>query len=252
MTRLDGKIALVTGGAGGIGSAVARTFAASGASILLHDLPGTDGEGVCAAIRAEGGSARFLTGDLSDLEGLKAFAGALAQETGGIDILVNNAAINPLEPIGSYSIEAFSRVQTINAHAAFILCQALVPGMKAKGGGAIVNIASITLSGSHADMVPYVFSKGSLLGLTRSLAREVGPDNIRVNAISPGAIPTELERQVWAGQLEAMEALILERQSLKFRASADDIAQAALYLASPMSRSVTGHELHVNGGWYMG
>ena len=95
-------------------------------------------------------------------------------------------------------------------------------------------------------------SKGSLLGLTRSLARELGPSNIRVNCVSPGAIPTELERSVWAHKLEEYERFILDRQSLKFRASAQDIADAVFFLVSPLSRFVTGIELHVNGGWYMG
>jgi NAD(P)-dependent dehydrogenase (short-subunit alcohol dehydrogenase family) len=254
MSELKGKLALVTGAAGGLGVAISTTMAAAGARVLMHDLPGSTGAAACEAINRKHGrdAAIFVGGDLADLPGLKAQAGTLVAEHGPIDILVNNAAVNPLAPIEAYSLEEFARVQAVNAHSAFVLCQAVVPGMKAKTGGAIVNICSLTLSGGVADMVPYVLSKGSLLGLTRSLAREVGPANIRVNAISPGAIPTELERRVWAHKLAEVEASVLERQSLKFRGSAEDIAEAVLFLASPRSRFITGHELHVNGGWYMG
>lgn len=177
----------------------------------------------------------------------------IASETfGPIDILVNNAAINPRKPIESYSLEYFSRIQAINAHAAFFLCQSVLPGMKVLGHGTIINIGSLTLSGERADMVPYVFAKGALLGLTRSLAREAGPAGIRVNMISPGAIPTDLERQVWADRVAEIDAEVLGKQALKFRGSPQDIAEAVLFLASAKSRFITGHELHVNGGWYMG
>jgi 3-oxoacyl-[acyl-carrier protein] reductase len=251
---LEGKVALVTGGAGGLGVAECETLARAGARVVMFDLASSAGEAEAAAIndRIGAGRVRFVAGDLKDLPAAKAKVDGLVSELGGIDILVNNAAINPLAPIESYSLEEFEAVQTINTHAAFALCQAVVPGMKAKGQGQIVNICSITLSGGWADFVPYVMSKGSLLGLTRSLARELGPANIRVNAVSPGAIPTELERKVWAHKLAEYEAFILERQSLKFRATAQDVADAVFFLVSPQSRFITGVELHVNGGWYMG
>lgn len=248
------KLALVTGGAGGLGEEICFVLAEAGARVILHDLPGSPAETVRDRINAEDfpHKVEIITGDLSDLEGLKAAAGALLDSAGPIEILVNNAAVNPRDPIETYSLEDFTRVQTINAHAAFVLCQAVVPGMKQVGQGSIVNIGSLTLSGALADMVPYVFAKGSLLGLTRALAREAGPAGIRVNLISPGAIPTELERRVWADRLAEINADVLARQALKYRGSAHDVAEAVLFLASPKSRFITGHELHVNGGWYMG
>jgi 3-oxoacyl-[acyl-carrier protein] reductase len=124
--------------------------------------------------------------------------------------------------------------------------------MKQKRSGAIVNVMSITLSGGWTDKVPYVMSKGALLGLTRSLAREVGPHNVRVNAVSPGAIPTELERKHWKDDRAAFDRQVIERQSLPVRSDIQDVADAVLYLLSPESRFITGEELHVNGGWYMG
>ena len=159
---------------------------------------------------------------------------------------------NPVAPIEAYSLEEFLAVQTINAHAAFVLCQALTPSMKRKGAGAIVNMLSITLSGGWTEKVPYVMSKGALLGLTRSLARELGPHGIRVNAVSPGAIPTELERKHWKDDRAAFDRRVIERQSLPFRSDISDVADAVAYLLSHESRFVTGQELHVNGGWYMG
>jgi len=252
--ELLGKRALVTGGAGGLGEVIVQSLAEAGARVILHDLPGSGAEAVRDRINARGlrHEVETVLGDLSDLAGLKQAAGAILDSAGPIDILVNNAAINPRDPIETYSLEDFTRVQTINAHAAFVLCQAVVPGMKEIGGGSIVNIGSLTLAGLVADMVPYVCAKGTLLGLTRSLAREVGPAGIRVNLVAPGAIPTELERRVWAGRLDEVNADVLARQALKYRGSARDIAEAVLFLASPRSRFITGHELNVNGGWYMG
>jgi NAD(P)-dependent dehydrogenase (short-subunit alcohol dehydrogenase family) len=240
---LAGKRALVTGGAGGIGSAIVRLFAAEGAEVVLHDLPRTDGAALAAAVQAT-----FIAGDLRDTQALLVDVA----RAGPLDILVNNAAVDPIGPIESYDSAAYDETQAINARAAFLLSQAVVPGMTQRGGGAIVNIMSVTLSGGWADKVPYVMSKGALLGLTRALAREVGPDGIRVNAVSPGAIPTQLERNFWGNDRTAFDRTIIEKQPLKFRGSPEDIAEATLFLASPRSRFITGHELHVNGGWYMG
>ena len=240
---LAGKRALVTGGAGGIGSAIVRLFVAEGAEVVLHDLPGSDGPALAASTQAT-----FIAGDLRDTQALLADVA----RAGPLDILVNNAAIDPIGPIESYDSAAYDATQAINARAAFLLSQAVIPGMKRRGGGAIVNIISVTLSGGWADKVPYVMSKGALLGLTRALAREVGPAGIRVNAVSPGAIPTELERKFWGNDRAAFDRTVIEKQALKFRGAPQDIAEATLFLASPRSRFITGHELHVNGGWYMG
>jgi 3-oxoacyl-[acyl-carrier protein] reductase len=236
MDGFEGKTALVTGGAGGIGSMVCEALLESGCRVVLHDLPVSDGEAKARALGQRFGDARaiFAPGDLSDLRRLKHEGEALAAAVDGFDFLVNNAAIDPVAPIEAYSIEEFLAVQTINAHAAFILCQTLAPRMKRKGGGAIVNIMSVILSGGWSEKVPYAMSKGALLGLTRSLARELGPHHIRVNAVSPGAIPTELEHKHYGNDRAAFDQWVISKQSL------------------PLSRFVTGQELHVNGGMYMG
>ena len=255
MEGFKGKAALVTGGAGGIGSTVSEALLESGAQVFLHDLPTSGGATRAASLcqKFGEGRARFVPGDLSDLVALKRDSERLAAEVGGFDFLVNNAAIDPVAPIEAYSLEDFLAVQTINAHAAFVLCQTLAPHMKRKGGGAIVSVMSVVLSGGWPEKVPYAMSKGALLGLTRSLARELGPHNIRVNAVSPGAIPTPMEHKHYAvGGRAAYDEWALSKQSLPFRSDVRDVADAVLYLLSPLSRFITGEELHVNGGMYMG
>lgn len=254
MNGLAGKTALVTGGAGGIGTAICQTLLGAGCRLWFHDLPTSDGAARTERYGEKFGAGRavFVAGDLRDLAQLGRDAHALAREADGFDFLVNNAAVDPWAPIGSYSLEEFLAIQAVNAHAAFVLCQALVPSMKRKGGGAIVNITSQTLAGGMADKVPYVMAKGALLGLTRALAREVGRDNIRVNAVSPGAIPTEMERKEWGDDRAAYDRAVIATQSLPFRGAVGDIAGAVAFLLSEKSRFITGHELLVNGGAYMG
>ncbi|MCX7381039.1 MAG: SDR family oxidoreductase [Alphaproteobacteria bacterium] len=240
---LDGRKALITGGAGGLGEAQAAALISDGADVLLLDNRADGLAEVAARLGTD-----YLVADLADPAGCVV---ALGQKADELDILVNNAAINPLKPIEAYDLAEFTRVQTVNATAAFALVQAVIPGMKRRGRGAILNICSVTLSGWWEDMVPYIASKGTLLGMTRAMARELGPAGIRVNAISPGAIPTPLEREVWAAKLAEYEAYLLDRQALKFRGSAEDIAQAALFLASDRGRFITGQNLVVDGGWWM-
>ncbi len=249
--RIDGKHVLVTGGAGGLGSAMAATLRAAGGAVVLLDVEADRGRRVAAAVNAsgDGPTVRFIEGDLGDLDALAALAARLDADTGGIDVLVNNAAVVPLKPIADYTIQEYERIQRINAHAAFVLTQAVVPSMRRRGGGAIVNVCSVTLGGNWADFVPYVTSKGALLGMTRSLARELGPHNIRVNAISPGCIPTDAEKV--HPDPAAYARWVVERQSLKFRGAPRDIADATLFLVSEASRFITGQHLHVDGGWVM-
>jgi 3-oxoacyl-[acyl-carrier protein] reductase len=256
MERLEGKTAFITGGAGGIGSIIGGALLESGARVFLHDLPASDGAAKARSLcqRFGDGRAVFVAGDLNDLPALARESAKLAAEVDGFDFLVNNAAVDPVARIEAYSIEEFLAVQTINAHAAFVLCQTLAPYMKRKRAGAIVSVMSVVLSGGWPEKVPYAMSKGALLGLTRSLARELGPhNNIRVNAVSPGAIPTEMEHKHYAANgRAAYDQWAISKQSLPFRSDVRDVADTVVYLLSPLSRFITGQELHVNGGMYMG
>jgi NAD(P)-dependent dehydrogenase (short-subunit alcohol dehydrogenase family) len=218
---------------------------------VIHDRQTDRGAEVAARINAAGPGApvRFVAGDLADLAATRAQALALDAETGGFSGLVNNAAVVPLKPVADYGLEEYEAIQRVNAHAAFVLSQALAPSMAARGGGAIVNVCSITLGGEWANFVPYVASKGALLGMTRALARELGPAGIRVNAVSPGAIPTDAEKV--HPDPEGYARWVLERQSLKYRGTPADVAEAVLFLLSDRSRFVSGQNLDVNGGWLM-
>jgi 3-oxoacyl-[acyl-carrier protein] reductase len=253
--RAKGRKALVTGAAGGLGQAESAALAREGAVVLMLDILEEKGRAAAEAINAELPEGctpvRLIVGDLSDLAASKRQVEGLAEEVGGIDILVNNAAMIPLKPIEDYSIEEWETVQRVNAHAAFALTRAVLPHMKAQNWGRIVNLCSITLNGGWKDFTCYVSSKGMLLGFTRSLARELGPWHITVNAISPGAIPTDSEMRVWGDQWESYNQFLLDHQSLKFRGSTEDIAKAMMFLVSDDARFMTGQNLHVDGGWYM-
>jgi NAD(P)-dependent dehydrogenase (short-subunit alcohol dehydrogenase family) len=249
---LKGRTALVTGATGGLGVAECEALAAEGADVLMLDIKGGEvTKEIEARLPAGAGGLRFIGCDLVDPKAAQALVRDLDSEIGGIDIVVNNAAINPLKPIDTYDLDEWRRVQDINATAAVAIAMAVVPSMKRKGQGQIVNICSVTLNGGWSDFTSYVGSKGTLLGLTRSMARELGRFGIRVNAVSPGAIPTALEKEVWADQLETYEKFLLDHQALKYRGSPEDIANAILYLVSDKARFVTGQNLTVDGGWWM-
>jgi NAD(P)-dependent dehydrogenase (short-subunit alcohol dehydrogenase family) len=247
-----GRNALVTGATGGLGVAESEALARAGAAVLMLDRKGGDeAEAINARLPAEAPKVRYVACDLADSHAAQDLVRKLDAEVGGIDILINNAAINPLKPIDAYPLGEYEQVQAVNATAALALAQVVVPAMKRKKWGQIVNICSVTLNGGWGDFTAYVASKGTLLGLTRSMARELGKFNIRVNAVSPGAIPTQLEKEVWADQLETYEKFLLDHQALKYRGSPEDIAEAILFLVSDRARFITGHNLSVDGGWWM-
>jgi NAD(P)-dependent dehydrogenase (short-subunit alcohol dehydrogenase family) len=247
-----GRTALVTGGTGGLGEIECEALARAGANVLMLDVKeGEKAQEIQRTLPADAGKLRFVQCDLADCEAAQALARKLDAEAGGIDVLINNAAINPLKPIDKYDLAEWDRVHAINAKSAVALAQACVPSMKKKGWGQIINICSVTLNGGWGDFTSYVGSKGTLLALTRAMARELGPFNIRVNAVSPGAIPTALEREVWADQLETYVKFLVDHQSLKYRGSPEDISNAILFLISDKARFITGQNLSVDGGWWM-
>lgn len=249
--ELSGRTVLLTGGLGSLGRAQAQAFVASGARLLLLDIPGhADADRVVAQLRAKGpGEVRYLEQDLGDLEAARSHVLELVREVGGIDVLVNNAALIINRPFESLSLAEYEQQMRVNSGAAFALAQAVAPGMKARGRGSIINFCSVTLSGEWAGFVPYVASKGALLGLTRSLARELGVYGIRVNAISPGAVVSEAEDRVFGDRAAEYQEWVLRHQCLQRRIQPEDIASAVLFLAGDGSRMVSGHLLEVNGGW---
>jgi 3-oxoacyl-[acyl-carrier protein] reductase len=251
VSGLAGRVALVTGAAGGLGSVTAAALAAAGARVLLLDLPESPGERVTAGIEAGPGpgSARFVPGDLADLDATRALVAGLAAEHGRIDILVNNAAVYPSKPFADYTTAEWQRVQRINADAAFVCAQTVLPGMREAGYGRIINVASITFFGGWDLLAPYVTSKGALVGLTRALARELGQHGITVNAIAPGAFPTAAE-EIHPDR-GGYERFVLEHQSVKRRGRPEDVATAVLFFAGQESGFITGQLIAVDGGWVM-
>lgn len=233
--KLDGRHALITGGLGTIGRAIAMAFRDAGARVTLLDQPEME--------PPEGFG--WMAADLRDPGAAETAAGM----AGPFDILVNNAALILNKPYEAFALEEYEEQIRVNSTAAFALARAVAPAMKAQGWGRILNLTSLTLNGQWEGYVPYVASKGALLGLTKGLARELGPHGITVNAIAPGAVVSEAERRVFADRLEAYEAWVIERQSLKRRIRAADVADLALFLASDRARMISGQNIHVDGGW---
>jgi NAD(P)-dependent dehydrogenase (short-subunit alcohol dehydrogenase family) len=249
--KLTGKTVLLTGALGTLGRAQARVLGANGAKLLLLDRPGEkDGERFAEEIAgATGSAAIYVEQDLNDLAGAETTARRLAEEHGGIDILINNAALIINRPFEEFSLEEYEDQVRINSSAAFALTRAAAPGMKRKRYGKIVNFCSLTLNGRWDGYVPYVASKGALLGLTKTLARELGAYRICVNAVSPGAVVSEAEARVFADRLQQYNDWIIESQCLKSRIQPKHVADLVLFLVSPASDMITGQNIHIDGGW---
>ncbi|HWM67420.1 MAG TPA: SDR family oxidoreductase [Steroidobacteraceae bacterium] len=246
-----GRTVLLTGGLGSLGRAQARAFVSKSAHLLLLDRPDhADASPFVEELNREGpGTARYVGQDLGDLERSRDKVSALDREVGGIDVLVNNAALIINRPFESFSVAEYEEQMRVNAGAAFVLTQAVAPGMKARRAGSIINFCSVTLSGEWEGYVPYVASKGAVLGLTRSLARELGAYGVRVNAISPGAVVSEAETRVFGDRAAEYNDWVLKRQCLARRIQPEDVAEAVLFLAGDGARMISGHMLDVNGGW---
>jgi len=239
---------LVTGARRGIGAALATGLAAPGTTLVLHHLAAADeAEAVAGRCRAAGAHARIVEADLS----VPAEVLALAEAAGPVDVLVNNAARASNVWIDELPLAEWEATFAVNVTAPMLLSQALAAGMRDRGGGRIINVTSATVRLGGPSGPSYVSSKAALVGLTRSLARAFGPDGTTVNAISPGAIRTEGEREL-AGDAPvdeaAVDAAILHRQAVQRRLDPDDIVSTVRFLASPDSGAVTGQVIEVGGG----
>ncbi len=255
MNRLEGKIALVTGGARGIGRAICEAYVAEGAKVAVADRLAHEAEETAAAL---GDNAMAVTMDVTDLGQIAAGVKAVEEKWGGIDVLVNNAGIFNMASIDKVTVEDYRRQYDVNVGGTIFAIQAVVPGMKKRGGGAIVNFASQAGRRGEPNIVIYCSTKAAVISVTQSLALELAKDNIRVNAIAPGVVDTPMWDTVDAlfakyenkplGQKkrEVGEAVPLGRMG-----DPADIAGPAVFLASDEAAYVTAQTLNVDGGNWM-
>lgn len=246
---LEGRVAIVTGGGGGLGEGICGALAAADAAVAAVDVAGEDAERVAERISSNGARCVALEADVSDRRSTEAMVENVMGEFGGVDILVNNAAIYPLRPWTEIEEEEWDRVMAVNLKGYFLCARAAFPHMRDRGHGRIINVASITFFIGWAGFLDYVSSKGAVIGFTRTLAREVGADGVTVNAVSPGAFPTAAER-VHPDQ-EALNRRILEQQCLKRRGTPEDVGSLVTFLASDAASFITGQTIMIDGGWAM-
>jgi NAD(P)-dependent dehydrogenase (short-subunit alcohol dehydrogenase family) len=244
---LKDRVVLVTGGAGGIGAAVVEAFAAQGAAVGLLDRDAAAGERLAARLEGEGRRAQFEAVDLGDTAALRAAVARVRDGLGPITVLVNNAGHYERHATPEVTPEYFDQRIATNLKHQFFASQAVLPDMQAAGGGSIICMGSISWMAGFGGMAIYTASKSAVLGLVKSLARDYGPEGIRVNSIAPGWIMTERQLTLWlTPEADAMRA---ERQCLKRRLVPQDIANMALFLASEDASAITGQSYVVDGGW---
>ena len=242
------KVAVVTGASRGIGAAIAEAFYRHGAKVALLDINIEEGRKRALAMDASGDDVIALQADVTDETQVQKTVDQIRERFERIDILVNNAGVLHHVPIEEKTVADFENVIRVNLTGIFIMCKAIVPIMKKIGRGKIVNMASLGgRTGRPGVAVDYGASKAGIAGLTRTLAREVGPDGIYVNAIAPGPILTELTKQV---PKEVFETWNVGRAVIK-DGLPEDVANAALFLASEMADWITGVTLDVNGGIFI-
>lgn len=241
--RLDGKVAMVTGAATGIGAAIAAALSRKGARVAIVDL---NEDGAAEAARSLSADSRGFSCDVSDPDSVRRTADAVRDAFGGVDILVNSAGIVALAPAEELSEKAWDATIDVNLKGTFLMCQAVGAGMLEAGGGVIINMASQAATVALDQHVAYCASKFGVVGLSKVLASEWGPRGVRVNTISPTVVLTELGRKAWEGPRgDALKKLI---PTGRF-AYPDEIAAAAVYLAADASAMVNGADLLIDGGY---
>ena len=246
---LKGKVALVTGAATGLGRATASEFARAGAAVVVAGLEPDELRGTAGEIGTSGGQCATVDLDVTDHESVVSAVEAVVDRFDRLDIVANFAGIYPITSWDQIETEEWDRVFAVNVRGTYWVARAAARLMRDQcEGGSIVNISSVAYFIPFRGYAHYAASKAAVIGVTRTLAKELGEYSIRVNAIAPGAFPTRAEQQP---DLEAYNRQLLEQQALKRRGRPEDIASAALFLASDASSFITGQTLVVDGGWYM-
>ena len=254
MGTFDGKSIVVTGGAQGIGGGVSKGFARAGASVTVVDIDETASAALTGGLEDEGCTAQYVIADVSSHADAKRAIGEAVSAFGGVDVLVNNAGI---QPMGSYvkldaeTEEGWDRIIGVNLKACFLMSKYAIPSMRERGGGTIINVASVQGLQSQPMVPAYAASKGGVLSLTRNMALDYAPENIRVVAINPGSIDTPMLRTQAraAGDEDAMVETWGRTHPIKRIGQPADIANAAMFLASDQASFITGEYLCVDGGY---
>jgi 3-oxoacyl-[acyl-carrier protein] reductase len=246
--RLKDRVAIVTGGGRGIGLGVAKALVQEGAHVAICDIGQDILESGLAEIQADGGEALALQMDVSSREQILHVVDSLIEKHGRIDILVNCAGINEILPISKITEEQWDRMLAVNLKGVFLCCQAVMENMKARKSGSIVSMTSVAgKTGGVAAGAHYSVSKAGIICFTKSLARELGPFNVTVNAVSPGRIDTPMIRQATDEENENF----IKGTPLGRLGTPEDVASAVVFLVSDEASFITGEILDVNGGMFM-
>lgn len=245
---LAGRVVLITGGASGIGAAFVRAFAVQKARVAFLDIDEAAGAALVAEVAAASGNAPlFVTCDLLDIDALRTAMAEVHSALGDTAVLVNNAANDQRQVLAEITPTEFDWMVGVNLKHVVFAAQAVVPQMQARGGGSIINMSSIAWMRGAPGLPVYAAAKAAIVGFTNSLARLVGPDRIRVNAIAPGMVITERQRRLWYPDEQAI-AELRTRQAIPGAVTPDDIADMALFLASDDSQRITRQCFQVDAG----
>jgi NAD(P)-dependent dehydrogenase (short-subunit alcohol dehydrogenase family) len=247
---LEGKIALVAGASGGIGSVLARGLAAAGATVALNGRDHRKLEGCALEIEAEGGRARIFPADVTDPDEIRALVSRLEDDLGGVDILVNCVGINKREPMLEVTPETFRRIVQTNLESVYFLSQAVMPVMRERGGGKIVHIGSLSAAVGLSEVSVYGMTKAALAQLTKTMAIECAPMGITVNCLCPGFIATDLTVPLWEN--ERRKRWMLERLPLNRAGTPEDLVGMTVLMCSRASDYMTGQSVFVDGGFLAG
>lgn len=243
---LKGRHVFISGGASGIGACMVEHFSNQQAKVSFVDIDDEAGIALAERLQAKGGQTRFAHCDVTDITELQSVIKEAAEAFGTIEVLVNNAARDTRVPLAELDVETWDNLQATNLRHVVFACQAVFAGMKAAGGGSIINFSSPSYQRRSRDISAYSSAKAATVGLTRTLSRDMGDADIRVNTVLPGWVITERQKALWWNP--ELERQVLENQSLHQRVKPEDVARMVLFLAADDSRMMTAQTYIVDGG----